>query len=263
MELDTFSTKIIIHDIYITKSYNKNCKEFQTEVAMLSLMNHLNIISIEWISDPFGIVMAYHGQNLSDWLEYVDVNVDVNVNVNVGVSVDRSKIKFNYLEQIALGLEYIHSNNILHLDLKLDNIVVNDNHQIKIIDFGSAEYMTNGIAYSNKIKCTVTHRPPEGFIGSNNLTTKSDIWSFGIIIYELLSGVPIYLQKIIPAYSNSTEDYFAYERKIYLTIISNLFKQKLNKIVPLDLISSINFDPDHRPPISVLRKNLSNHFSQV
>lgn len=251
MESDISSTKIIIHDIYITKSYNKNCKEFQTEVAMLSLMNHPNIISIERISDPFGIVMAHHGQNLSDWLEYM------------GVSMDRSKIKFNYLEQIALGLEYIHSNNILHLDLKLDNIVVNDNHQIKIIDFGSAEYMTNGIAHSNKIKCTVTHRPPEGFIGSNNLTTKSDIWSFGIIIYELLSGVPIYLQKIIPAYSNSTEDYFAYERKIYLTIISDLFKQKLNKIVPLDLISSINFDPNHRPPISVLRKNLSNHFSQV
>jgi len=245
----SFHTQIIIKDNHVIKSYNKNCREFQIEARILSTVNHPHIISaLHVLSNPASIVMPKLDQTLSDWLEYGNTFVEKKM---------LYQTKINYLGQIASGLEYLHLNNILHLDLKLDNIMIS-NHQIKLIDFGLAEYVDNGTVITTQIKCTVTHRPPEGF-GQGNSSVELgfgfDIWSFGIIMYELLFGIPIYLQSIIPSYELDS-DYLLYEQEVYLTITSDSFKFALGRILPSYFMQCINFNPEKRPLISNITKNL-------
>jgi serine/threonine protein kinase len=229
---------------YAIKYYNCDCQEFRNEVRILSLMRHPNIISLICTLLPtplgtVGIVLSNEDQNLSDWLENSPGHNKMLSNL---------KIKVNYLEQISSAIAYLHLNHIFHLDLKLDNIMVT-NHHIKIIDFGSAEYVDDGIVRTFKVKCTPTHRPPEGFGICRDvleLDEGFDVWSWGIIMFELFSGQPIYLQPIIPFYEDNL-DYLEYEEEIYRTIILDSFKSVLNDILPPYFMSCFHLDSKERP----------------
>lgn len=245
-------------DTYVIKYYNKNCKEFQKEIKILSKLAHPNIVSylgnVTNSLHNVGICLQREDQNLSDWLENNQNKISI-------------QTKINYLHQISLGMEYIHKCNIIHLDIKLDNIMLtcgNYSNKIKIIDFGSAKCATNGIVYTKKIKGTVTHRPPEGFCRKDSykstmeLTYGFDIWSFGIVMYEILTEIPMYLQPIVPSYKRDDSDinYFIYEQQMYLTIASNSFKFNLYGELPLYFMQCVSFNPKDRPIISDIAEKL-------
>ena len=238
----------------VAKYYYKDCKEAQIEINILSKLTHPNIMSALAINkDEFGFIIIYMNkekQNLSDNLE-----------LNHDIAFEN---KINYLCQIASGLNYLHQNNVLHLDLKLDNIMItNDN--IKIIDFGSSEFILNNFVCVDKIKCTVTHRPPEGYNILNKLSYSFDVWSFGIVMYEILSGIPIYLQNIIPAcFSVTGPDYFIYEKKMYSAIMDKSFLSKLNEILPFYFMRCVNYDPNKRPSmLNIIKKLVITHMQKI
>lgn len=239
---------------HVIKYYNCDCKKFQNEIKILSDLVHPNIIpylgKIVNSLNHVGLCMTAEDQNLSDWLEYSTKNISI-------------QTKINYLHQIALGIEYIHQCDIIHLDIKLDNIMVTDN-KIKIIDFGSAEYTNNGIVSTTEIKGTVTHRPPEGFCRKDFskstiiLDYGFDVWSFGIVIYEILLESPIYLLPIIPSYQkNSGIDYLSYEKQMYVTITSNSFKFNLYSELPLYFMQCVSYNSTDRPAMSDIVEKLS------
>ena len=101
--------------------------------------------------------------------------------------LDEYTVKF-YTCQIAIALEYLHSQQIIYRDLKPENILINDDGYLKLCDFGGCVHM-----YKNNKEYVLTGSPfyfsPEmiNFEGYNLLT---DWWSFGILIYELLYGNP-------------------------------------------------------------------------
>lgn len=100
--------------------------------------------------------------------------------------IDSNDVK-SFAKQIATGLEFIHSFNIIHMDLKPENILVK-NKQLKIIDLGSSikerENMFKSYVQSRY------YRSPD-VVFKLQTTTKIDIWSYGCIIYELSTSIPL------------------------------------------------------------------------
>lgn len=98
-----------------------------------------------------------------------------------------SRLKSLY--QLTDGLDYLHSSNYLHLDLKPLNVLLfNKRNTTKLTDFGLSLLMTNGEAYYPKTLISIDHRPPEILKGGKIYKPSTDIWSLGITFLEVLSG---------------------------------------------------------------------------
>lgn len=97
----------------------------------------------------------------------------------------------NIFYELTKGLEYIHSQNIIHCDLKPENIMINrDSMKIKIIDFGSAIY--SGTDKKHFYIQSRYYRAPEIVYCIGQITCAIDIWSLGCIIYEILFRKPLF-----------------------------------------------------------------------
>ena len=98
--------------------------------------------------------------------------------------------KINYIKQILSGLNYLHSEQILHLDLKLENILVLTPTHVVITDFGLSIYTdSSGQRIFRREGITVTYRPPELFKDSYLFERASDVWSLGMLALYLLMNV--------------------------------------------------------------------------
>lgn len=96
-----------------------------------------------------------------------------------------------FLHDVSAGLEYLHDHNIIHQDIKPDNILVDDNCNFMVTDFGISVNSDGGIFNSNGMSGgTRAYMGPERFEGVTN--NASDMWSLGATAVELLTGNPPY-----------------------------------------------------------------------
>ncbi|EAY03521.1 CAMK family protein kinase [Trichomonas vaginalis G3] len=93
--------------------------------------------------------------------------------------------------QLVSALNHLHQKKIIHRDLKPQNILVSDNSSIKLCDFGFARALSRTTLVLNSIKGTPLYMAPE-LVQEYPYTEKIDIWSLGIILYELYYGKPPY-----------------------------------------------------------------------
>jgi serine/threonine protein kinase/formylglycine-generating enzyme required for sulfatase activity len=152
-------------------------KRFEIEAKAAAALNHPNIATIHAIEhsdDEMFIVMEYiEGQDLKQKLKSGLLDVDEAIRI---------------ANQIARGLEAAHEKNIIHRDIKSSNIMITDKGQVKIMDFGLAK-VGEGIQLTRE-KSTIGTAPymsPEQIRG-DAVDPRSDIWSFGVVLYEMLSG---------------------------------------------------------------------------
>lgn len=86
--------------------------------------------------------------------------------------------------QILCGLSYLHMNNQFHRDIKPANILLNTKGEVKVTDFGIAKELEYAEQMSKTFVGTFTYMSPER-INGQQYDTKSDVWSLGIVMYEL------------------------------------------------------------------------------
>ncbi|VEN51643.1 unnamed protein product [Callosobruchus maculatus] len=97
---------------------------------------------------------------------------------------DQSRIKF---WQILSAVEYCHNRNIVHRDLKAENLLLDSNNSIKIADFGFSNYYTPGGQLSTWCG-SPPYAAPEVFEGKKYVGPEIDIWSLGVVLYVLVCG---------------------------------------------------------------------------
>jgi cyclin-dependent kinase 12/13 len=97
-----------------------------------------------------------------------------------------------YMKQLLNGLYYCHSNNVLHRDIKGSNLLINEQGELKLADFGLARpYTEQQGNYTNRV-ITLWYRPPELLLGAVQYGPAIDMWSAGCIFAELLVGRAIF-----------------------------------------------------------------------
>ena len=153
-------------------------KRFKRESVQVINLDHPNIVHVYTVGDykqqPF-IVMEYvKGKTLKDYLR------------EHGALEPQTVI--HIMTQLAEGVLYAHQNNIIHRDLKSQNIMITDDQVVKITDFGIALSSNEAdMTQTNTIMGSVHYLAPE--LARGNLATeRSDIYALGIILYELLTG---------------------------------------------------------------------------
>lgn len=150
-------------------------ERFKREAKILSQLKHPNIINVFEYGihlDSFYISYEYfEGQNLRQIIKSDKLNID-------------EKIKI--LTQLFNGLAFAHENQVIHRDIKPENIIISDSLKVKIIDFGLAQgFSDNFVTTQNAIVGTPSYMSPEQILG-DKLTSQSDLFSAGIVTYELL-----------------------------------------------------------------------------
>ena len=91
---------------------------------------------------------------------------------------------------ILLALKYLQSNRVIHRDLKLGNLFLNDKMEIKLGDFGLATKLDFEGERKRTICGTPNYIAPEIIDGKNGHSYEVDVWSLGVIMYALLVGKP-------------------------------------------------------------------------
>ena len=169
--------------IYEKKILNDNIKKkcILREIEILKKLNHPNIVKLydTIISDKNILLIQelVNGISLRDFY-----NKEIRNQKNI--SENKFKILTLIFKQIFSAFDYIHKKNIFHRDIKLENILLTKNYEIKIIDFGFGLY--NPRNYLQKFFCgTPNYMAPEIIMKKEYDGQKADMWSLGILLYKL------------------------------------------------------------------------------
>lgn len=150
------------------------------EIKFLRDLKHPNVIGL---LDVFG-----HKSNVSLVFDYMDTDLEIVIK-DSQIVLTPGHIKA-YIIMTLQGLEYLHSNWILHRDLKPNNLLINSEGVLKIGDFGLAKnYGSPNKVYSHQV-VTRWYRAPELIFGARIYSTGIDMWAVGCILAELLLRVP-------------------------------------------------------------------------
>ena len=157
---------------------DKFIRRFQREAQSVSNLSHQNIVEVYDVGEEDGnhyIVMEYiEGKTLKQLLKKRETLTLTEV--------------IDIMTQLTDGIAHAHESYIIHRDIKPQNIMIEDNGLIKITDFGIAQALNaTQLTQTNSVMGSVHYLPPEQASGKGS-TIKSDIYSMGILMYELLTG---------------------------------------------------------------------------
>lgn len=146
-----------------------------------------------------------------------------------------------YMIQLKNGLKYLYENNIMHRDLKPQNILLDDNNNLKITDFGFARYVKDDMLI-NTLCGTPIYMAPE-IIKHKTYTNKSDLWSLGIIMYEMIFGkLPFKASNFIQLLKSINKNNICYSYpNIEISIECEQLLKSLLQIEPANRITWIDF----------------------
>ena len=173
----------IDNNIYCLKKINlKKTPDKKNEINILSKLNHPNLVQyISSCSDDEGIYIIMEFCIYGDLYSLLHMVKKKKVYVN-------EEIIWDIAYQCLLALEYLHSQHIIHRDIKLLNIFMSHNKSVKIGDMGMSKILSNKEMKLSRVG-TPLYLAPE-LIRKEKYDYKADIWSFGCSLYHLARTVP-------------------------------------------------------------------------
>lgn len=176
---------VAIKKINITFTNNLTKEHAEQEINIMKKLKHKNIVELyESIYDQYN--------NIYLIMEYCE-NGDLASFLNKKPLKEKYVKKF--MKQIASATKYLYKYKILHRDIKPQNIMMSDIKTIKLTDFGFAKiFKSDDDIMAQTICGSPIYMAPE-IIKCNNYSIKTDLWSIGIILYEMIIGKPPYKAK--------------------------------------------------------------------
>jgi len=161
-------------------TFDEDLKRFQREAKFAIQLNHPNIIkthSIGVVKGNYYIITDYiKGETLARKMSRKTITTWETCTI---------------IHEVAQGLEYAHNKGILHRDLKPANIMITDDNEVKILDFGLAKHVdaSTRLTLTGTVMGTPAYMSPEQAAGeTEQLSGTSDIFSLGVIMYEMITG---------------------------------------------------------------------------
>lgn len=172
--------KLLINDL---KSDPEARHRFERESFIIARLNHANIIhvidrGISTADMPYFVMEYVEGTDLSTTMKMRDVSHGEKVDIII---------------QVLKALSYAHKNNVIHRDIKPDNILIDEDGVVKILDFGIAQFygdqhQRDAKTSTGTVMGTYSYMSPEQRKSSDNVTIHSDLYSVGVVMYELFTG---------------------------------------------------------------------------
>ena len=241
-----FGDVFLAHDTILDKDFalkiSRMRKEeiamLKDEARLLASLNHPNIVrfyNIDFIDNKFVLVMEFiKGSTLREFIS------DEGLGIEKAVSITA---------QILDAIQYAHKNGVLHRDLKPENILLTEKDQkkfIKVADFGLARFIRAG-SLSASTAGTPIYMSPEVWQGS--YTEKSDIWSIGTILYELLTGTPPFLANDLATLHKKIE------KSNYL--MPTVLRIQIPQYIEDAILKCLSLTPESRPDANELLKMIT------
>ncbi|KAG0418057.1 putative serine/threonine-protein kinase KIN1 like protein, partial [Dictyocoela roeselum] len=171
------AVKIVGRSSRTTDSNIKKEQRIYKEVIMSTLLSHPNIVKLR----------AFYYNDLHFFLvfEYVQGKLLLDTVIEEG-PMDEARARF-YFRQLVSAVHYMHANFVVHRDLKIENVIVDVQGNIKIIDFGLSNFYDTR-RFLTTFCGSLYFAAPELLNGDAYVGPEIDIWSLGIILYVMLCG---------------------------------------------------------------------------
>ena len=174
-----FAVKILRKDT-TPESYAIRMQRFAREAEILRRIDHPNIVKIyDYNFDdrkglPYLIMEHVNGRQLSHYIKQKNLDFDRKISI---------------IKQTADALDYVHRQGIIHRDIKPENILVTEDGIVKITDFGIGKIVDSELTITGDVMGSPAYMSPESFDSAKTIDYRTDIFSLGVICYELFTGV--------------------------------------------------------------------------
>ncbi|XP_015169433.1 probable leucine-rich repeat receptor-like protein kinase At5g49770 isoform X2 [Solanum tuberosum] len=228
--------------------------EFKTEIELLSRVHHKNVVGLAgFCFDQAEQMLVY---------EYIP-----NGTLKDGLS-GKTGVRLDWMRRLkiaigaARGLQYLHDHvnpPIVHRDIKSNNILLADHLNAKVADFGLSKLLGERGHITTQVKGTMGYMDPEYYM-TNQLTEKSDVFSFGVVLLEIVTGkVPIdkgrYIVKEVKDAMDMTKDLYNLHEILDPAVCSGATPRSLEKFVDLAL-KCVEEKGVNRPKMSEVVKQI-------